>query len=138
MSQENPSFSIGELAKHTGCKVETIRYYEKIALLPPPPRTGGGHRLYSENHARRLGFIRRGRELGFKLDEIRLLLRLADGDEYNCDMVKEITLHHLQNVKEKIRDLKKLERTLTTVSSACQGGIAPDCPIIETLFSMNR
>lgn len=138
MDHKDRSISIGALSKLTSCNVETIRYYEKVGLLPEPPRTVGGHRLYSNIHARRLGFIRRGRELGFTLAEIRLLLRLADGDEYNCGMIKDVTLHHLQNVKDKIRDLKKLERTLTAISNACQGGIAPECPIIEVLFSGSR
>jgi MerR family mercuric resistance operon transcriptional regulator len=135
MDDGKHDFSIGRLSKHTGCNVETIRYYEKAGLLPAPPRTAGGHRIYGGDHARRLGFIRRSRELGFSLDEIRALLRLADGGEYNCGKVKEITVHHLQSVKDKIRDLRKLQRTLTTVSNACEGGIAPSCPIIEALYS---
>ena len=126
--------SIGRLSKRTGCNVETIRYYERIGLLAPPPRTAGGHRVYGGDHAKRLGFIRRSRELGFSLDEIRALLSLADGEEYDCGKVKEMTLHHLRGVKDKIRDLRKLERTLATVSSACEGGIAPSCPIIEALY----
>ncbi len=134
MDKGKQGFSIGRLSKHTGCNIETIRYYEKISLLPAPPRTAGGHRLYAKDHVRRLGFIRRSRELGFSLEEIRALLGLADGGEYNCGKVKEITLHHLQSVKDKIRDLRKLERTLTTISNACGGGVAPRCPIIEALF----
>lgn len=128
-------FSIGQLSNQTGCKVETIRYYEKAGLLPAPPRTAGGHRVYGGEHIQRLGFIRRSRELGFSLDEVRALLRLADGGEYNCGKVKVITLHHLESVKDKIRDLRKLERTLTTISNQCEGGIAPSCPIIEALYS---
>ena len=135
MGDSRADFSIGQLSKQTGCKVETIRYYEKAGLLPAPPRTAGGHRLYDRGHAQRLGFIRRSRELGFSLDEIRALLRLADGGEYNCGKVKVITLHHLESVKHKIRDLRKLQTTLTTISDACEGGIAPNCPIIEALFS---
>ena len=134
MDEGKQEFSIGRLSKQSGCKIETIRYYEKISLLPAPPRTAGGHRLYAEDHARRLGFIRRSRQLGFSLDEIRALLGLADGDEYNCDKVKVITLHHLQGVRNKIKDLRKLERTLKTISDDCGGGIAPSCPIIEALF----
>jgi MerR family mercuric resistance operon transcriptional regulator len=113
MGDGKQDFSIGKLSKHTGCNVETIRYYEKAGLLPAPPRTAGGHRIYGGDHARRLGFIRRSRELGFSLDEI----------------------HHLQGVKDKIRDLRKLQRTLTTISNECEGGIAPSCPIIEALYS---
>ncbi len=135
MGQSKAENSIGQLSKQTGCKVETIRYYEKAGLLPAPPRTAGGHRLYDSAHAQRLGFIRRSRELGFSLDDIRALLRLADGGEYNCGKVKVITLHHLESVKDKIRDLRKLERTLTAISSECEGGIAPSCPIIEALYS---
>ena len=134
MGKGKQEFGIGRLSKHTGCNIETIRYYEKIGLLPTPPRTEGGHRLYAKDYARRLGFIRRSRELGFSLDEIRALLDLADGGEYNCGEVKEITLHHLQSVKDKIRDLKKLERTLATISNECEGGIAPNCPIVEALY----
>ena len=135
MAGTNQRFSIGELSKQTGCKVETIRYYEKVGLFPAPPRTVGGHRLYGSDHAKRLSFIRRSRELGFSLDEIRALLRLADGREIDCGRVKEITLHHVQCVKEKIKDLRNLERTLTAISNECEGGIAPCCPIIEALFS---
>jgi len=135
MADRTQSFSIGRFSKHTGCNVETIRYYEKIGLLPAPPRTAGGHRMYGGGHTKRLGFIRRSRELGFALDEIRTLLILADGGEFNCGKVKEITLHHMQCVKEKIRDLRKLERTLTTISNECGDGIAPSCPIIEALYN---
>ncbi len=135
MPGRDQEFSIGRLSKYTGCNVETIRYYEKVGLLAAPPRTAGGHRVYGSDHAKRLGFIRRSRELGFSLDEIRALLGLADGSEYNCGKVKEITLHHLQSVKEKIRDLRRLEQTLTAISDECEGGIAPHCPIIEALYN---
>lgn len=138
MSVENQEFSIGKLSRHTGCNIETIRYYEKTGLLPAPPRTAGGHRLYDGEHAKRLGFVRRSRELGFSLDEIRALLELADGAEFDCGEVKTITLRHLQSVREKIRDLKRLERTLTQISDECAGGIAPDCPILDALFSEQR
>ena len=135
MGQSKAEFSIGRLSNQTGCKVETIRYYEKAGIIPAPPRTAGGHRVYGGEHVQRLGFIRRSRELGFSLDEVRALLCLADGGEYNCGKVKVITLHHLESVKDKIRDLRKLERTLTTISNQCEGGIAPSCPIIEALYS---
>ena len=72
-------FGIGSLSSQTGVKVETIRYYEKEALLPSPPRTAGGHRSYSEDHMKRLTFIRRCRQLGFSMEEIRALLALVDG-----------------------------------------------------------
>ncbi len=134
MSDGKQDLSIGRLSARTGCNIETIRYYEKIGLLAAPPRTAGGHRVYDGGHAERLGFIRRSRELGFSLDEVRVLLGLADGEEYDCGKVREITLHHLQGVKDKIRDLRRLERTLTMISNDCEGGIAPSCPIIEALY----
>jgi len=133
MADGDRRFSIGQLSNRTGCNIETIRYYEKIGLLPAPPRTAGGHRVYRGDHAQRLGFIRRSRELGFSLDEVRALLDLSDGGEYDCGKVREITLHHLRGVKARIRDLRRLERTLTTISNECEGGVAPNCPILESL-----
>jgi len=135
MDADQEDLSIGRLSKRSGCNVETIRYYEKIGLLAAPPRTAGGHRVYGADHARRLGFVRRSRELGFSLDEIRALLALADGHEYDCGKIKEITLDHLRGVKAKIRDLRRLERTLAAISGECEGGVMPRCPIIEALYS---
>lgn len=134
MPAARDEFTIGALSKRTGCHIETIRYYERISLMPPPPRSPGGHRLYDGGHARRLGFIRRSRELGFSLEEIRALLGLADDTGVDCGAVKAITLDHLQTVRDKIRDLRRLERTLKTVSDACVGGVVPNCPIIEALY----
>lgn len=130
--------SIGRLSRDAGCNIETIRYYEKVGLLPAPPRTAGGHRLYTEDHVRRVGFIRRGRELGFSLDEVRVLLDLGDRSEYQCAKVKAITLDHLRSVKRKIKDLKRLERTLTALSNECPGESGPYCPIIDALYSGRR
>lgn len=124
--------SIGPLSQRTGVNIETIRYYEKIGLLPSPPRTDGGHRVYPENHATRLMFIRRSRELGFSLDEIRNLLGLVDGG-YTCGEVKEVALAHVQEIRRKISDLRRMERRLTETAARCKGGDTPDCPIIETL-----
>ena len=82
---------IGSLSRRTGVHIETVRYYEREGLLPEPPRTPGGHRVYDEVHVRRLNFIRRGRELGFTLGEIRQLLALVDENDFTCDEIKEIT-----------------------------------------------
>lgn len=125
-------FSIGRLSERTGVNIETIRYYEKIGLLPPPPRTEGGHRLYPERHLRRLVFIRRSRELGFTLDEIRNLLGLVEGG-HACGDVKNAALAHLRNIREKIADLRRMERTLADTAALCEGGSAPDCPIVDVL-----
>ena len=85
-------FTIGVLSKGTGCNIETIRYYEHIGLLPEPPRSQGGHRLYEEDHLGRLTFIRRSRELGFTLDEVRGLLRLVDGGAQRVNQLKRIDI----------------------------------------------
>jgi MerR family mercuric resistance operon transcriptional regulator len=130
--------TIGEFSKQTGCHIETIRYYERMGLLSKPPRTEGGHRLYDHNAIKRLVFIRRTRELGFSLDEIRTLLRLVDGRRYTCQQVKILMEQHLGEIKQKIVDLKKLQTTLAAISARCQGGQVPDCPIIDALFEENR
>ena len=104
MPIQEKTLSIGLLSTQTNCKIETIRYYEKIGIFPKPPRTEGGHRIYSENHLKRLVFIRRGRELGFSLEDIRALLKLIDGGGHTCQQVEAITLHHLGNVHQKILD----------------------------------
>lgn len=134
MADYHGDFSIGVLSSQTGCNIETIRYYEKVGLMPAPPRSAGGHRIYGDGHTKRLRFIRRSRELGFSLDEIQALLNLADDAGYDCGTVRSITLKHLDDVRSKIRDLRRLERSLKTISSECEGGIAPQCPIIESLY----
>ena len=98
----------GELAARTGCNIETIRYYEQIGLLPPPPRSSGGHRLYGEDLRKRLNFIRRARDLGFSLDEVRQLLRMVDGGEYTCKQVEALGREHVLEIRRKISDLNKL------------------------------
>ena len=127
-------FTIGALSKGTGCHIETIRYYERIGLLPEPPRSQGGHRLYEEDHLRRLAFIRRSRELGFTLEEVRGLLRLVDGGSYTCAEVKTLTLDHAAEVRRKIADLRKLERVLKEMAAECDGSEVPECPIIDALY----
>lgn len=125
---------IGVLSARTGCKVETIRYYERIGIFPSPPRTEGGHRSYAEKHVMRLVFIRRSRELGFSLEEIRALLGLVDSDDYTCGEVKNLTDRHLESIRGKISDLRRLEKTLAKMSSQCDGGSVPECPVIDALF----
>lgn len=124
----------GAVSTLTGCNIETIRYYERIGLLPPPPRTAGGHRVYGDDLIRRLNFIRRCRELGFTVDEVRNLLGLVDGDGYTCAVVQTMTLDHLENVRTKIADLRIIETTLKQMVAQCKGDEVPDCPIIDVLF----
>ena len=125
--------TIGDLAKATGMKVVTIRYYEQIELLPVPQRTQVNYRAYGREHLERLRFIRRCRELGFSLEQIRELLGLADQPEHNCCMVDQIALEHLAAVERKIADLQRLARELRRLSAQCQGGRIAECRIIEAL-----
>ena len=128
----------GTLSKRTGCNIETIRYYEQIGLIPAPPRSNGGHRLYGEEHLRRLTFIRRARELGFSLKEVRGLLGLVDGGAYSCAEVKAITLEHASDIHQKIIDLRKIERVLETMAAQCDEGEVPACPVIDALYEGSR
>jgi len=126
-------FPIGALSEATGVNIETIRYYEKIGLMPAPPRTEGRQRIYDGGHLRRLTFIRRGRELGFSLDQIRELLGLVRGHEMTCPEVKTMTDAHITDIRRKVRDLKKLERVLGDLAAQCHGEDVPDCPILDAL-----
>ncbi len=125
--------TIGDLSKRVGCIVETIRYYERIGMMPEPPRTEGGHRSYDGDHLKRLTFIRRGRELGFTLQEVRDLLQLVDGGDHTCDEVKAFTLDHVAEIGRKIEDLRSLERVLKDMAAQCDSGNVPECPIVEAL-----
>ena len=125
----------GALARRTGCNLETIRYYEKIDLMPAPPRTASGYRVYDEQHVARLRFILRARELGFTIEETRGLLGLVDGGTQTCAEVKERTLRHLADVRAKIADLQRIERLLATTTASCSGDDVPKCPVLEALAS---
>ena len=138
MASKISELSRGAMAKQTGVNAETIRYYEKIGLMPDPPRSGGGHRVYDETHLRRLSFIRRCRELGFTLDDIRGLLGLVDAGHYTCAEVRGRTTVHLRDVQKKLADLQNMEGVLIEMVAECEGGLVPDCPIIDALFSANR
>jgi len=126
---------IGELSRRTGVNIETIRYYERIKMLPAPRRTRGGHRVYGPQQARVLAFIRRGRELGFALDEIRALLDLGGPGKASCAEVRVIAKRHLDDIRAKIDDLAKLERLLGRTVARCSGKKVPDCPVLDILDS---
>ncbi|NOX82404.1 MAG: helix-turn-helix domain-containing protein [Alphaproteobacteria bacterium] len=125
----------GELANRTGCNLETIRYYEKIGVMPEPARTQAGHRVYDGDQERRLRFILRARELGFSIEELKGLLNLVDSDHLACGEVYELTQAHIADVREKITDLRRLEKTLSTISAKCARGDTPECPVIDALFA---
>ncbi|QFI77052.1 MerR family transcriptional regulator [Bradyrhizobium betae] len=123
-----------ELARRTGSNLETVRYYEKVGLLPAPPRTAGGYRTYDATHERRLRFVLRARQLGFPLDEIRELLRLVDERDRPCAEASAVAVAHLNDVRAKIADLRRMERVLRDVVAQCADDTRSDCPLIETLF----
>jgi len=127
------NFPIGALSAETGVNIETIRYYERIGLMPAPPRTQGRQRIYDAQHLKRLTFIRRSRELGFSLDQIRALLGLAGTHELTCGEVKGLAEQHTADIRRKIRDLKRLERILSDLAARCHGRRVPDCPILDAL-----
>ena len=129
---------IGEMSRQTGVNIETIRYYERIAIMPRPLRTEGGHRAYNSDQLKRLNFIKRSRELGFSLGEIRALLELVDTGTYTCAEVHEMTMKHLSAVRKKVADLRAMERVLKDMAAECGRGDVPKCPIVETLFDMSK
>jgi MerR family mercuric resistance operon transcriptional regulator len=124
----------GALAARIGCNIETIRYYEQARLLPAPPRSPGGHRLYGPELVKRLNFVRRSRDLGFTLEEIRGLLRLVDGGKQTCAQVEALALDHVREIKRKISDLNRLKRVLKAMAAKCSGNKVPECPIIDALY----
>lgn len=127
------SYSIGALAEATDTKVETVRYYERIGLLPEPGRTAANYRAYTATHLARLSFIRRARDLGFTLDQVRALLGLADHQDNDCCAVDALARDHLTEIDRKIADLKSLRRELNDIISQCSRGTIADCRIIGAL-----
>lgn len=122
-----------ELARRTGCNLETVRYYEKVGLLPEPPRTEKGYRSYKSGHERRLRFVMRARELGFSLDEVRTLLRLVGERDQPCAEASRLASIHLADVQAKIADLRRMEAALAEAVARCGDGARPVCPLIELL-----
>lgn len=129
--------SIGEVSRQTGVNIETIRYYERIGLLPVPERTTSGRRLYGIGERRVLKFVRRGRELGFSLPEIRALLALGAPGDASCDEVRMIAAAHLAEVRAKIADLMQLEHVLADAVAQCSGD-APICPVLDVFGRETR
>jgi len=127
--------TIGKLSKKTGVNIETVRYYEKIGLIPKPYRSEGGNRLYNTEQIKRLAFIKRCRELGFPLETIREFLRLVDEKSFTCAEIAGISQHHLEDIRAKIRDLKKIESHIKDMLSQCNKNNTPDCAFIDILFT---
>ncbi len=132
---ETKGYAIGVMSRKTGVNIETIRYYERSEILPKPDRTPGGNRQYNHDQLKRLTFIKRCRELGFSIAEIRSLFEMVDGRDFTCSEVHDMTVSHLTNVKKKMADLKRMEFTLKNMVTECSSGDVPNCPIIDTLFA---
>ena len=122
------------MARATGCNLETIRYYEKIGIMPDPPRSTKGYRSYDNAHVKRLKFVMRSRDLGFSLEEVRGLLGLVDDRSRTCAEVQIIAEDHLTDVQAKIADLQRIERVLSDTVARCTGDAAPECAVIDALL----
>lgn len=130
---------IGELAQAADTQVETIRYYERVGLLPGPARSDGNYRVYDDEHAQRLLFIRRCRRLDMTLDEIRVLLRVKDEPQADCGDVNALLDEHISHVSERIGDLKQLERHLKDLRMQCQASQdVANCGILVELSQKSR
>lgn len=134
---ESLTLSIGVLAQQTGCTVPTIRYYEEIGLLPTGPRTEGGRRVYGQAAVRRLTFIRRSRDFGFTIEQVRELVGLVDEPDRPCIEVREVAARHLAQLRQKLAELQALESSVAafvcSCDTACAGGAVLDCTILEDL-----
>lgn len=127
------TFTIGQLAETAQTPAATIRYYEKIGLLAFPDRSGGNYRLYGNDDVTRLVFVRRAREIGFTIDQVRNLLAFSDQGDGDCCAVTTLTEQHLAEVEQKIRDLNLLKEHLSRLLASCKGGRLADCRIIDAL-----
>jgi DNA-binding transcriptional MerR regulator len=130
---QQDTFTIGRLAKATATNIETIRYYERVGLLPAPARTSGNYRAYGPDHLARLSFVRRSRDLGFSIETVRDLLGLADEKGRDCGAVDAIAREHLAEVERKMADLTALGRELRDLIGQCGHGTIAECRIIEAL-----
>lgn len=131
-------YAIGDLARQTGTKVETIRWYERDGTMPPPARTEGGRRAYTQEHLDRLAFIRHARELGFPLDDVRALLRLSDEPDKPCADADSIARAHLGAVRSRIARLQALEAELERMVEACGHGKVAECRVIQVLANLSH
>ncbi len=129
-------YAIGELSRLSGVKIETIRYYEKIGIMPEPGRTPSGYRQFGHQHLKRLSFVRKSRNLGFTLKEVRALLSMVDQDNFSCGEIHAITLEHLAEIDAKMAALRKLKSVLGRMANQCSQGDVPECPVIDALFEL--
>lgn len=125
--------AIGTLAKRTGTKVNTVRFYEEIGLLPRAARTESGRRTYGLPDLNRLSFIRNARGLGFSIDQIRSLLALAGEEDQDCSTARDLANRHLLEVENRLEQLSRLRKELKRIARSCDGGKVSDCRIIEAI-----
>jgi len=125
--------NIGQAAAASGVSAKMIRYYESIALIPPGKRSDAGYRVYGDNDLHALRFVKRGRSLGFSLDQIRDLLSLWQNKERASADVKTIAMGHVAELNQRIAELTEMRDTLQTLAGCCHGDHRPDCPILQTL-----
>jgi DNA-binding transcriptional MerR regulator len=130
---QHQKLAIGSLSQQSGCNIQTIRHYEDIGLLPSPKRTNGNHRLYDTGHIDRLIFIRRGRELGFSISDIRELFELSENPDASCEKASAIAKRHLEKIKKDKASLSALEKELSVIINACPNDKNSTCSIIEAL-----
>ncbi len=125
---------IGHLAQACDCSRETIRYYEKIGLLPPAIRTANGYRSYDSSHRKWLAFILRSKALGFSQDEVRRLTDLADAPNSTCQDVHQLILTHIADVRARLQELQQLESSLLRLEAKCIDETLHECPVIDELM----
>lgn len=128
-------FTIGDLARRTGCSIDTIRYYERIDLMPKVERTEGGHRLYDSVHIQRLAFIRRIRMLGLGLDQVRQILGGIERNVYSCEEVRTLLIRCAAEVRNRIDELQKIERNLRAMVEGCGDAQLANCRVIESMLA---
>jgi Cu(I)-responsive transcriptional regulator len=125
--------NIGQTAKRSGVSAKTIRYYESVGLLPAPPRTAAGYRVYSETDIAILCFVRRARSHGFTVENVADLLALWRDRRRTSAEVKMVAVEHIRQIERKRHELEQLERTLRELVERCEGDDRPDCPILEAI-----
>lgn len=131
MSANPGAFTIGTLSRRSDCSIDTIRYYERLRLMPPIPRSTGGHRLYNDTHLRRLRLIRRSRALGLSLEQTRALIKSAERNGVDCDSARSLLTAQVGRVRDRIREFRRLERTLSAMLDACADATRTNCRVLE-------
>ncbi len=133
------NMTIGELARRAGVHLETIRYYERLGVMPPPRRTATGYRVYDELALRRLRFIKRAKQLGFTLKEIRELLELRMDPDTTCEDVRQRALQKIMTIEHKIQELRQMHRALKQLEASCSGNGPPgECPFLDALDTVQK